>query len=217
MSTENQKEEVVRAKVDAIKKRLDGEREALMSLLPDSAALTDDMRKEIIARYTAVLEGNFIPWMTSAHLGAKSDEAKAITKDNLVEELRDNHPGMLRRFATMANSIPTNEHYIAVGEPVEEIRQFAARLNGVELLVMMGFFESFIAGFMPYLNALAKESGSSESEYTDVHAAVDIVHTEGLFKALEYELAITDSSEKHDEELLAGVEKIKKAVLAIIA
>src|SRR2546422_11592688 len=71
----------------------------LMVSLPDTERLVPDQRRGIIARYTAVLEGNFIYWMTAAYLAVASDEAHAIIEDNLREEVRDNHPGMLRRFA----------------------------------------------------------------------------------------------------------------------
>ena len=58
---------------------------------PDS--LSAEERRGIIARYTAVLEGNFIYWMTGAYISVGSDEARAKIMDNLREEVRDCHPG----------------------------------------------------------------------------------------------------------------------------
>src|SRR2546426_90630 len=74
----------------------------LLASLPDPQQLSPVDRRGIIARYTAVLEGNFVYWMTSAYLSVKSQEAHQIVDDNLREEVRDNHPGMLRRFAMAA-------------------------------------------------------------------------------------------------------------------
>ena len=60
----------------------------------------------MIARYTAVLEGNFIYWMTAAYLSAKSEEARPILLDNLREEIGDCHPAMLRKFTIAAHAFP---------------------------------------------------------------------------------------------------------------
>src|SRR3979490_563883 len=70
---------------------------ALLTSFPDVEQIALDERRESIARYTAVLEGNFIYWMTGAYLSVRSEEAHAIILDNLLEEVRDNHPGMMRR------------------------------------------------------------------------------------------------------------------------
>src|SRR3989449_5122199 len=66
----------------------------LINSLPDPDHLSAEQRRGIIARYAAVLEGNFIYWMTAAYLSVRSDEARAKIIDNLREEVRDCHPGM---------------------------------------------------------------------------------------------------------------------------
>ena len=53
----------------------------LLASLPDPEKLSAEQRRGIIARYTAVLEGNFIYWMTGAYLSVKSDEARAIIRN----------------------------------------------------------------------------------------------------------------------------------------
>src|SRR2546423_15528817 len=74
----------------------------ILACLPDPKQLSEDQRRGIIARYTAVLEGNFIYWMTATYLSARSKEARPILLENLLEEVRDSHPAMLRRFALAA-------------------------------------------------------------------------------------------------------------------
>ena len=74
--------------------------EDLLASLPDAAQLSPEQRRGILARYTAVLEGNFIYWMTGAYLAVGTDAARDKIIDNLREEVRDSHPHMLRRFAT---------------------------------------------------------------------------------------------------------------------
>ena len=80
----------------------------LLASLPSPDDLSAEERRGVIARYTAVLEGNFIYWMTGAYLSVGSDEARAKIIDNLREEVRDCHPGMMRRFAIAAQATPTD-------------------------------------------------------------------------------------------------------------
>ena len=177
--------------VAAIQARLDVEIESLLATLPDPAQLSAETRRAIIARYAAVLEGNFIYWMTGAYIAAGSDEARAKIIDNLREEIRDCHPGMMRRFAIAAHAAPTAQDAEAVYGNLMSVRRFIGRLEAVPNVVAMAFFEGFIQRFMPYLADLASRQGSSDLEYTDVHGVCDITHTLELFQALEAELALT--------------------------
>jgi hypothetical protein len=154
----------------------------MIASLPDVHKLTSAERRGIIARYSSVLEGNFIYWMTATLMAAKAAEVAPILLDNLLEEVRDAHPNMLRKFAIAANAFPNEE--------LMDVRIFLGRLNGVQSLVTMGFFEGFIQKFMPFLASLAAANGSTEMEYTDVHGVCDIEHTAGLFRALGLEMAV---------------------------
>jgi heme oxygenase-like protein len=188
----------------------------LVSSLPRPDQLSAVERRGIIARYAAVLEGNFIYWMTATHLAVASDTARTIVEDNLREEVRDNHPGMLRRFAMAAHAMPTDTDALAIHRPLANVRLFVGRLSGVHLLLMMAFFEGFITRFMPYLADLAERQGSTEREYTDVHGAVDIVHTEGLFRALDAEMAIVPASPAVTRSLFEGVEVLRALLARIV-
>ena len=187
----------------------------LLASLPDSRTLSRADRRGIIARYTAVLEGNFVYWMTSAYLSVKTNKAHQIIDDNLREEVRDNHPGMLRRFAMAAHAVPTDTEILAVHSSVHEVRKFVGRLRSESILPMMAFFEGFIQKFMPYLADLAIQQGSSELEYTDVHGVVDVGHTEELYRALNAEIHLV----RHPldmAELLEGVEILRKVLETVI-
>jgi hypothetical protein len=165
--------------------------ENLVASLPVAEQLSAEQRRGILARYTAVLEGNFIYWMTGAYLAVGSDEARAKIVENLREEVRDCHPGMLRRFAIAANALPTDGDAQAVYRTLSDVRLFIGRLSPVPIVVTMAFFEGFIQRFMPYLADLARRQGSAEMEYTDVHGICDVTHTQELFNALEAEMALT--------------------------
>lgn len=173
----------------SIQSKTEGIVNDLIASLPDPQQLTSAQRRGIIARYTAVLEGNFIYWMTATLIATKSEDAKVIILENLHEEVRDSHPEMMREFAMCAQALPTDRDALAVHEDLKKVRLFLGRLAGVQSVLTMAFFEGFIQQFMPFLAGLASAEGSREMVYTDVHGVCDIAHTEGLYRALSTELA----------------------------
>jgi hypothetical protein len=189
--------------------------EHLLAALPDPEQLSPDERRGIMARYTAVLEGNFIYWMTGTYLAVQSPEARSIIVDNLREEVGDNHPGMLRRFAVAAHATPSEPDRLAVDRELQNVRAFVARLSGVKLVLMMAFFEGFIARFMSYLADLATRQGSAEQEYTEVHGLCDIAHTQDLFRAFEAETLVT-ADPPAPTTLLEGVAVLQTLIETII-
>lgn len=172
--------------------------DTLIASLPDPEQLSREERRGIIARYTAVLEGNFIYWMTATLLAVQSEDARPILIENLHEEVRDSHPAMMRRFAIAAHAFPTETDALAVNDDLTNIRLFLGRLSGVQSLLTMAFFEGFIQRFMAYLAALAMAQGSEDMEYTDVHGVCDIAHTAGLFRAYEAENIINPLDPEKD-------------------
>ncbi len=186
----------------------------LIDSLPDSKQLSSEERRGIIARYTSVLEGNFIYWMTAAALAAKAEQSGPILLDNLYEEVHDSHPHMLRKFALAANAYPTDRDFMAVHNDLTNVRLFLGRLSPVKSVLTMAFFEGFIQKFMSYLADLAVRQGSTEMEYTDVHGVCDIEHTAGLYRVLAAEIALTPP--EPDEDLFEGVILLRTLIEQII-
>jgi hypothetical protein len=186
----------------------------LMASLRDPKQMTSSERRGIIARYTAVLEGNFIYWMTATNLAVHADEARPILLENLYEEVRDSHPAMLRRFAVAAHAFPTDTDALAIDTDLENVRLFLGKLQGVQSLLTMAFFETFIQRFMSYLADLAVAQGSSEMVYTDVHGVCDVAHSEGLFTAVGLEMAVNPIGA--DTDLFEGVDLLRTLIVAII-
>jgi hypothetical protein len=188
----------------------------LVASLPNPQLLAPDERRGIIARYTAVLEGNFIYWMTAGYLSAMSEEAKSVIQDNLLEEVRDSHPNMLRKFAMSACAVPTDWDAVMVNGNLQNVRLFVGRMQGLKIVLMMAFFEAFIVRFMPYFAELARMQGSAEHEYTDVHGTCDVIHTEELFRALEAEMMLMQDRVPPTTELFEGVEILRRLIENII-
>ena len=186
----------------------------LIAQLPDPEQLTDEERRGIIARYTAVLEGNFIYWMTATYLATQSREARPILIDNLLEEVRDSHPVMMRKFAVAADAFPTSDDALAVHDDLTKMRLFLGKLQGVQSLATMAFFEGFIQKFMPFLAALAGGRGSVEMEYTDVHGVCDVAHSEGLFRAVLLENSLNPIS--LEANFFEGIDLLRNLIHSII-
>jgi hypothetical protein len=186
--------------------------EEVLASFPNPKKISVDERRGIIARYTAVLEGNFIYWMTGAYLSVRSNEARATILENLLEEVRDAHPLMMRRFAIAAQAVPTDRDAVAINGNLTKVRLFIGRLSPLPILVTMAFFEGLIQKFMPYLAELAQLQGSAELEYTDVHGVCDVAHTAGLYRALQAELDLSDAPLPSDEDLFEGVELLRSLI-----
>jgi hypothetical protein len=191
----------------SLRQQIDSTIEDLISSLPDPEQLTSEQRRGMIARYAAVLEGNFIYWMTATYLSVKAEEARPILIGNLREEVRDCHPAMLRNFTMAARAFPTDQDALAVHTDLTNVRLFLGRLSGVQNLLTMAFFEGYIQQYMAYLAKLAELQGSAERVYTDVHGVCDIEHSEGLFRALYAEMAVNPLDPSAD--LFEGVDLLR--------
>ena len=186
----------------------------LSASLPDIKELTSKERRGIIARYTAVLEANFIYWMTATLISVQSEGARPHILENLHEEVSEAHPVMLRRFAIAAHAFPTDTDALAVDEDLTKVRQFLGRLSAVQSLATMAFFEGFIQKFMSYFADLATAQGSTDMEYTDVHGVCDIAHTQGLFDALTAEIEVNPLAPGLD--IMEGVYLLRTLIQTIV-
>jgi hypothetical protein len=191
----------------SLRQQIDSTIEDLIASLPEPKQLTAEQRRGMIAKYSAVLEGNFIYWMTATYLSVKAEEARPILLDNLREEVGDCHPAMLRNFTMAARAFPTDEDALAVHTDLTNVRLFLGRLSGVQNLLTMAFFEGYIQQYMAYLAELAELQGSAERVYTDVHGVCDIAHSEGLFQALYAEMAVNPLDPSAD--LFEGVDLLR--------
>jgi hypothetical protein len=200
--------------VASIQEHIDRAIDELLASLPDPAQLSADQRRGIIARYSAVLEGNFIYWMTGAYLAVASEDARSKILENLHEEVRDSHPNMLRKFAIAAHAVPTEADAWAVYRDLTKVRLFIGRLSSVPVVLTMAFFEGFIQLFMGFFAELAQRQGSTELEYTDVHGVCDITHTQELFRSLAAEMAINPVEPETD--IFEGMNLLRTLIETIV-
>ena len=214
MSPNELQNELASHNLASIRSNVEHEINQLIASLPKPKDLSEVEARQIISRFTAVLEGNFIYWMTGALLAVKSEEAREEILENLNEEVRDSHPRMLREFALAARAYPNESDAMAVHRGLTKVRLFVGRLSAVPLLTMMAFFEGYLQKLMPFLAELAAKRGSTERVYTDVHGVCDVAHTQGLYEALGAEMERNASVS--DADLFEGVHLLSTLMRTII-
>jgi len=102
---------------------------------------------------------------------------------------------------------------MAVGDGLTKVRMFPDGLHGVQNVLPMGFFESYIQRFISYLADLVVAQASTDLEYTDVHGVCDIPHSESLLTALSAGATINPSDRSAD--LFEGVDKLRALIQTI--
>ncbi len=99
--------------------------------------------------------------MTAAYLSIASPEAHSVIQANLRREVRDNDPGMLRKFAIAARAVPTDSDALAVYRSLESARQFVGQLAAVKIVLLT---EAILALGIPVHTTLRRFSYSSSSD-----------------------------------------------------
>ena len=179
-----------------IHKKLEQARNNVKSKLKTIDVFSVEQAKDILARYTAGIEGNFVQWMGAAVIYARSPQGKYAATENLDVEVKENHPAILREFAKSAKAEPSLEHYQAVDAVVASMRTLIASGNGLEALTVMATIENTSTAFVPYLAGLAKKRGSTNLHYTHIHGEADVEHARQFVWAVEHELKQHDDAEK---------------------
>lgn len=153
----------------------------------------DDPAKQraVIARYAAAIAPNFTQWLATTASSVRSKKARDIIRKNLHDEITQDHPGMLKRFCDTANitispqdvEARTEDLYYISGDVFD--RGYATSVRKVAALAVM---ETASPLFIPTLEKYAKNLGSTDFQYTQVHGAADIEHATELIEALNHEI-----------------------------
>lgn len=165
--------------------------------LPDISALTDRQLAYVLLTYQGLVEPNFIPFLVNVMLRCRSEVARSACKDNLLCEVREDHPRMLRDFVQPACAhVTPNEirncmsaaHAYETAETLNRITRWPG--NASRGLVVLAALEGTSLVFMPWLEAAAQRLGATDLTYTQKHGAADIGHADQFVAAVEAELQI---------------------------
>lgn len=169
-----------------MKRLFEQARERIRVSLPANE-LTNEEALAFIRKYTAAIEGNFVAWMGAAAISARSVQGRYAASENLWVEMRDDHAGMLHAFARAANAEPTADDFASVAEAVASVRSMVAEMSGLKNLVLMAVLENTSAQFIPLLEKLAVQLGSTNLTYTKIHGEADVAHADQFLWAVEQE------------------------------
>ena len=124
------------------------------SFLVPTEILSEPQARLIIGTYRVAIEPNFIQWMTQAYENAKSQKAKIALKKNIVDEISQDHPKMLRDFAQDCGVVLSPLHYQRASQPSLDIWNLFTRRDSVMNLGIAAALENTSLLFIPYITAL---------------------------------------------------------------
>lgn len=150
-------------------------------------SISDIQASQILARYAAAFEGNFITWMAAASVSARSIYSKFAADENIYVEIQEDHPGMLRRFVTSAGVQVGEDAFLQVQNEVNSLRKLVSEISGLKNITLMAVLENTSTVFIPYLYELAAKLNATDFMYTNVHGEADIKHAEQFLEAMEKE------------------------------
>lgn len=183
-------EEQINAILDRASERI---RVMLTPIKKSIKNMSDKESKDIIARYSAAIEGNFVPWLAAGVIQARSIQGRYACAENLEVEISQKHQEMLRYFYVTANAEPDTSHFRAVSSAVSSVRCEIARGRGLETLALLATLEMTSSIFIPVLGVLAKQRNHlSDLTYVEVHGSADTHHAAQLRWALKYEAKYQD-------------------------
>lgn len=164
---------------------------------------SDEQARSFLSRYSAAIEGNFIAWMGAAALTARSIQGRYAAEENLWVEIKDDHAGMLHSFIKSTHAEPGSDDYAAIELAVADIRNLLGSMSGLKNLTLMAVLENTSTTFIPLLAKLAKQLGSTNLAYTNVHGEADIAHADQFTWAVEHEMTHHENAEQKIDEAIA--------------
>lgn len=173
----------------------------VMGLVSSISLVSAEDAKKIIKRYAAGIEGNFIAWLSSAHICVKSNKGRNIINENLQVEIGENHPAMLRNFAKECNAEPNSEDFQYIEKEILDIRKYVSELSGVKNIALMACLESILFAVMPTLANFGKFLGCKDFMYTIIHGEVDEDHAKEFIDALNDEALLVGMSSELQESI----------------
>lgn len=201
-----------------VDEKLDLARQRIGNALVPVGDLSESQMKDIIGTYRAAIEPNFIPWMQRAYETAKSEVARGVILENIQDEVSQDHPKMLRDFASGSGVVLSPRHYARVSRPVLDMWRLFGNDNGLTNVAVAATLENTSLEFIPYLAEIGKRLGCKDFTYTDVHGEADIEHAEELYRGLVEEMqyanvplrtvaTVVDKTTKFLEDILTSESK----------
>ena len=160
----------------------------MKSILPKIDECSNDMIKDIIAKYWCFVELlSFWSVMWYAYFWVKSEIGKEALSDNLDCEGKENHQMMLNVFLEECDAVydkQTSQYMREVLKPAWSVLQkYANQESAFAHIVFLTLAENTSLEFVPRLAQWAAKLWCKNMTYTDVHGEADIKHAQLFEKA----------------------------------
>ena len=171
-----------------VSEQLSFSKASVQKFLRKPEELTTEQAKGIVGTYRLAIEPNFIPWMKLAERTVDNGKARELIAQNIRDEIKDNHPLMLRQFAKNCGVHINDDDYDRALEPVVNMWRLFAEDSSIMNLAVAATLENTSLVFVPYLAELGKKLGCQDFQYTEKHGQADVKHADELAEGLVEEI-----------------------------
>lgn len=148
--------------------------------------LTPTQMQERLYVYGEVFASRFIPWLAYVLTQCRSEIARAACKDNLLCEINEDHPAMLRRFVAQSNFHPNSyaRQRLESCRPIlRSVTEMVESSPSWGLMVLAGLENASLA-FIPVMRKWGEVLNFRDFEYVDKHGEADIAHADEFARAV---------------------------------
>ena len=177
----------------ALNTELETARTRISRALRPVSKLSEDTARKIVSVYTLAIEPNFIPWMIQSYCYLDEGRARSALLRNINEEINQDHPEMLKRFAKECGAVYSFENRMVASSAAADVWKLFAGGDEIKMLTVATVFENTSSIFIPYLADLGKKLGCNDFTYTNIHGEADVEHAKALHGGLLDLLKISSS------------------------
>jgi hypothetical protein len=150
-----------------------------------------------LVTYRDAIAPNFVPWMTHVWVRCKSDFAREACQDNLLCEVKEDHPQMLRDYVAQVERQFVREQleqwpvpsWLSAAVPHINFITALTQRSAIDGLLVMAALENTSLVFIPRMKAWGESLRFADFTYVDKHGVADIAHADEFRKAVEAEAA----------------------------
>ncbi|MBP9750590.1 MAG: iron-containing redox enzyme family protein [Candidatus Peribacteraceae bacterium] len=161
-------------------------KEEVRRLLPNPASL-EPARLRAIVRTYGLFADKFVPWLTIVHDAQPPGAGRDACRDNLLCEIEEDHPRLLREFLAQIEvgerDITRIESHVARCQPWITAIDAHCRQPVPGLALITGLEHASLA-FVPWLKEVANMLRLGQVRYLETHGEADIAHARELEQAL---------------------------------
>ncbi len=152
----------------------DSKRAALGRCLLRTDELDNPQMREMVRKYTAAMEPNYLVWVAAGAINARSPQGRFAASERFNECLQKGHQGMLRDFAASIDCTPNADDYRAVEPAVKRMGDEIWQMNGLTNIALLTYLEHTSRIVIPYMVGIARQLGNPPraSLDTDPHGDV---------------------------------------------